>query len=208
MIAVAVAEDEPGDAEDPRRDLEAGVPGKSDDAEHEARARRTSAGTWPTCRPRDVEALHAGAASRCSTVPPKTTSRTRTSQTNHSGPAPSMMIAAEADDEQQPVGRRVEDLAELAHLVEAAGEPAVDPVGGAEPAEQPRRAGPVVAAEEQVEEQRDAHSRTSVNTFGAVRIRCDDGPGRPADVGGHRHACSSTPSRSDTTERERTCAWR
>ena len=50
----------------------------------------------------------------------------------------------------------IEHLAQLAHLAEAAGDVAVDPVGRAEPAEQPRRAGAVVAAEQQVEEDRDA----------------------------------------------------
>ena len=67
-----------------------------------------------------------------------------------------MMIADEGDDEQQPVDGRVELLAELADLAEPAGEVAVDPVGRAEPAEQPRRAGRVVASEQQVEEQRQA----------------------------------------------------
>ena len=64
--------------------------------------------------------------------------------------------AADADDEQQPVGGRVEHLAELAHLVEVAGDVAVDPVGDAEHAEQHRRRQPVVPAEQQPEEHRQA----------------------------------------------------
>ena len=64
--------------------------------------------------------------------------------------------AADPDDEQQPVGGRVEDLAELTGLIEATGQPAIDPVGGSEAAEQPRCAGAVVATEQQVQEQRDA----------------------------------------------------
>ena len=44
--------------------------------------------------------------------------------------------ADRAGDEQDPVGDRVEDLAELAALVEVAGDLAVDPVGGAEHREQ------------------------------------------------------------------------
>ena len=62
--------------------------------------------------------------------------------------------ADQGDDEQQAVDGRVEDLAELADLPEAAGEVAVDPVGGPEPAEQPRGGGRIVASEQEVEEQR------------------------------------------------------
>ena len=67
-----------------------------------------------------------------------------------------MRIAADADEEQEPVGHRVEDLAELGHLVEVAGDVAVDPVGGAEQAEQPGGRRTVVPPEQQPEEQRDA----------------------------------------------------
>ena len=57
---------------------------------------------------------------------------------------------------QQPVRRRVEDLAERGHLVEAAGHVAVDPVGGAEHGQQDGGLRLVVQPEEQPEEQRDA----------------------------------------------------
>ena len=75
----------------------------------------------------------------------------------------------QGDDEQQPVDGRVELLAELADLAEPPGEVAVDPVGGAEPAEQPRRGGAVVPSEQQVEEQRQAQQPESVNRLGTVR---------------------------------------
>ena len=86
------------------------------------------------------------------------------------GAAPSMMIAVRRDEEQQAVGGRVEDLAELGHLVEVAGDVAVDPVGGAEHAEQPRRAAPRLSRPNS--SQRNSgrqHRRTRVITFGTVR---------------------------------------
>ena len=49
----------------------------------------------------------------------------------------------------------IEDLAELAALVEAAGDPAVDPVGRAEHREQ-RRGGEQLVGDEQPDEQRGA----------------------------------------------------
>ena len=61
---------------------------------------------------------------------------------NQIGAAPSMMIATMATMNSSAVDGRVELLAELADLAEPAGEVAVDPVGRAEPAEQPRRGRP------------------------------------------------------------------
>ena len=61
---------------------------------------------------------------------------------------------ADADDEQQAVGHRVEDLAEVADLVEAAGDVAVEEVGDAQPGQQPGGRGAVLLAEEEPEEQR------------------------------------------------------
>ena len=77
---------------------------------------------------------------------------TRTSDANQTGTEPSIEDAADADEEQQAVGHRVEDLAERRHLVEVAGDVAVDPVGGAERRQQPGRGRPVLPAEEQPEE--------------------------------------------------------
>ena len=60
-------------------------------------------------------------------------------------------------DEQHAVGGRIEDLAELAALVEVARDPAVDPVGRAEHGEQRGRAAPGrVGLPEHPEEDRDA----------------------------------------------------
>ncbi len=75
---------------------------------------------------------------------------------NHSGIAPSMMIGGDRDDEQQPIDGGVEDLAELADLVEAPGEVAVDPVRGAQRPEDQRCTDLIVEAEEHPEEHRQA----------------------------------------------------
>ena len=101
----------------------------------------------------------------------RATSRTSDRHANHSGHRAVDEDAADADEEQQPVGDRVEDLAEVGHLVEVAGDVAVDPVGGAEGRQQHGGRGPVVPAEQQLEEQRQAASRTTVMTFGTVRMR-------------------------------------
>ena len=80
--------------------------------------------------------------------------------------------AADADEEQQPVGDRVEDLAEVGHLVEVAGDVAVDPVGGPErrrAARPPRPGCPGRTAATGTPA--GTASRTSVMTFGTVRIR-------------------------------------
>ena len=81
-------------------------------------------------------------------------------------------------DEQHPVGGRVEDLAELAALVEVPGDVAVDPVGRAEDREQTGRGDRLVRAPEQPEEHghaREAHDRDQVRD-------------RPDARGAHRHA--------------------
>ncbi len=46
------------------------------------------------------------------------------------------------DQEHQPVDCGIEELAELAHLIEAPSHPAIDPVGGTQRREQPRRRSP------------------------------------------------------------------
>ena len=56
------------------------------------------------------------------------------------------------DDEQDPVGHRVEHLAQVRPLVEVAGDPAVDPVGRAEHREQRRRLDPLVVGEQPEED--------------------------------------------------------
>ena len=60
----------------------------------------------------------------------------------------------DADDEQEPVGGRVEHLAELAHLVEVAGDVAVDEVRHAEDGEQHRGRDDLVPPEQQPQEDR------------------------------------------------------
>ena len=117
-------------------------------AEHEAGDGEHQQERRQLAPPAHVEAVHAEEqrGDRRSS-PPTSTSRTSDGEQNHTGAASAMMIAIERDDEQQPVDGRVEHLAELADLTEPPGEVAVDPVGGAEAAEQPRRGGRVVAAE-------------------------------------------------------------
>ena len=62
--------------------------------------------------------------------------------------------AQQADNHEDAVGHRVDDLADLGDLVQPAREVAVDPVGGAEDAEQPRRDRSVIGREEDPEEDR------------------------------------------------------
>ena len=59
-------------------------------------------------------------------------------------------------DEHHPVRDRVEDLADLAALVEVPGDVAVDPVGGPEDREQDPGRDRAVLAEQEPEEDRDA----------------------------------------------------
>ena len=84
-------------------------------------------------------------------------------------------------DEQQTVDRRVEHLAELADLAEAAGEVAVDPVGGAEGTEDQRGGDLVVEAEQQPEEHRQAqepHQREQVRAPSTSRRTSTAAPRR------------------------------
>ena len=75
-------------------------------------------------------------------------------------------------DEQHPVGNRVEDLAELAALVEVTGDVAVDPVGGAEDREQHGGRDRLVLAQQQPEEHAGrSASRTTEIRFGIVQMR-------------------------------------
>ena len=91
---------------------------------------------------------------------------------NHVGTDPSMMMPPTPDDEQQPVGGRVEDLAELGHLVEVAGDVAVDPVGRAEDAEQPGGRRTVVLRRRAATGTAGcSSSRGHVITFGTVSTR-------------------------------------
>ena len=92
---------------------------------------------------------------RMTTVAPTSTSRTTTRIENQSGAPSAMMMAADADDEQDAIGGGVEHLAELRHLAVAAGDVAVDPVGRAEHGEEGRGGDAVVEAEEEPQEQRD-----------------------------------------------------
>ena len=80
--------------------------------------------------------------------------------------------ATDPDDEQEPVGDRVEDLAEVRHLVEVAGDVAVDPVGGAEDGEQQRGGQARLSWANSSHRNTGRHSRrTRVMTLGTVRMR-------------------------------------
>ena len=61
---------------------------------------------------------------------------------------------ADGDEEQEAVGDRVEQLAELGHLVEVPGDVAVEEVGDAEHGQQAGRRGPVLLDEEEPQEDR------------------------------------------------------
>ena len=82
------------------------------------------------------------------------------------------------DEQEDAVGDGVEDLAEVAALVEAAGDPAVDPVGRAQDREQ-RRGGEQLVVDQQPHEHRgaqQAHQRDQVRNG-------DDPAPRTASVG-------------------------
>ncbi len=72
---------------------------------------------------------------------------------------------ADADEQQQPVGHRIDDLAEVRRLVEVTGDVAVDEVGGTERPEKPRRRSPVLVVQQEPEEDgqaQQAHERDEV----------------------------------------------
>ena len=69
-----------------------------------------------------------------------------------------MMMPTIADEEEQAVGDRIEHLAQVGHLVAAAGDVAVDPVGGAQHGEEHRRRGEGVLDEQQPHEDREAQT--------------------------------------------------
>ena len=81
----------------------------------------------------------APAAASTSVTTLTTASRARTRMPTHERHVAADDQADAAGDEHDPVRDRVEDLAELAALVEVAGDVAVDPVGRAEHREQRRR---------------------------------------------------------------------
>ena len=91
---------------------------------------------------------------------------------NQVGTEPSMRMPPDADEEQEPVGDRVEELAELGHLVEVPGDVAVEEVGDAEHGQQTRPPWPGPPARRGATGTPAAwRSRTTVMTFGTVRIR-------------------------------------
>ena len=98
----------------------------------------------------------APSAASSSTMTETRASRAMVATPNHSGHRP---VHDDGDDrgaDQDPVGGRIEDLAEGRDLVVAAGHVAVDPVGGAEDGQQHGGGGLAVQPEEQPQEQRDA----------------------------------------------------
>ena len=99
-----------------------------------------------------------------------TTPRARARGRRPSGDAALMIRARRPAIEQDPVGDRVEDLAELAALVEAAGDVAVDPVGRAEHREQAAAASGSSSASSQRKTGTPAR-RSSEMRFGSVTIR-------------------------------------
>lgn len=60
-------------------------------------------------------------------------------------------------DEEDSIDSGIEDLAELAGLIELAGDEAIDPVGASEQSEQPSSPRPVVLSEQEVEEEGQTH---------------------------------------------------
>ena len=106
-------------------------------------------------------------------VTPTSTSRTSTATQNHSGASAVDDDRHEGDDEHEAVDGRVELLAELTHLAEPPGEVAVDPVGRAEPTEQPGGTGAVVAGEQQPQEDREAQQAQEREQVGDGEQRVD-----------------------------------
>ncbi len=156
------------------------------------RGRRTSGRTCRPCPPTARRCARAPSAASSSTIPATSTSRPRVARPNHSGTAPWTMIEITAVPTQQPVGHRVEDLAQRRDLVPAAGHEAVDPVGGAEDGQEHGRARLLVVAEEQPDEDAaGTASRTRVISVGhgehpvEARLRVGVGPRAPALVDSH-----------------------
>ena len=92
-----------------------------------------------------------------------------TAHANHDGHGAVDEDGADRDEEQQPIGDGIEDLAELGGLVEVAGDVAVEEVGGAEHAEEPRRRCPVLLVEQQPEEHGQAQQPHDGDDVGIVR---------------------------------------
>ncbi len=89
--------------------------------------------------------------------------------------------------ERDAVGRRVEDLADDAVLVQAPRQPAVDPVGGAEDRQDDRRAQAVLPREQQPYEDGDEGEAQQRDQ---VRPRQDAGPARPHLVSRRAAGCA------------------
>ena len=137
-----VPEDDAADREAPPAEPEERVPraGRSRRPRGTSAARTSSRACRP-CPPTRTSMRRAPAiAERDRRRPRSSTSRMSTIQTTMST-ATGRSCDEQRDragDEQHPVGRGVEDLAELAALVEVPGDVAVDPVGRAEHGEQDR----------------------------------------------------------------------
>ena len=105
--------------------------------------------------PNQVTSIRRAPSAASARVAPATSaSRTSTATANHDGHRAVDEDAADPDEEEQPVGHRIEDLADVGHLVEVPGDVAVEEVGDAEDGEQGRRLGPVLLGEQQPEEHR------------------------------------------------------
>ncbi len=153
-----VAEAESADREEPGDDLDdvaqgAGVQARD---EHEAAGSANISASVPAFPTHCTSMRRAPAAASTRVTTLSAASRASTRTPTQSGTSPLMMQAERPGDEHDPVRDRVEDLADLAALVEVAGDVAVDPVGRAEDREQDARLERVVLAEQEPEEHGDA----------------------------------------------------
>ena len=115
-------------------------------------------------------------------APATSTSRTSTATANHDGHGSVDEDPADPDEEQEPVGHWIEDLADVGHLVEAASDVAVEEVGDPEHGEETGGLGPVLLGEQQPEEHR---QHRQPHDGDDVRDRED--PVGPHLAGGVRH---------------------
>ena len=100
------------------------------------------------------------------------TSRASTATANHVGTDPSIMMPPTPTKNRSRSATGSSTLPSVRHLVEVAGDVAVEEVGDAEHGEERRGRGPVLLDEEEPQEHRQQRqSRTAVMTFGTVRIR-------------------------------------